>query len=101
LCSPSARCFDALGNETRLQIVFTLRNAESTVSEIVEQTGIEQSAASHALKNLEQCGLVTVTPEGKHRRYALTNTALTLLALVETHTKTHEIPQAKPCCCHS
>lgn len=100
-CGPAARCFDALGSETRLQLLTALRNKDATVTELVTQTGIEQSATSHALKQLDACGFVTVTPDGKHRRYALAPVAKKLLALVETHVNKHDIPQAKPCCCHS
>jgi DNA-binding transcriptional ArsR family regulator len=69
-----------------MKLLLALQERPLTVSELIAQTQLEQTAASHCLRKLEQNKLVTVTREGKFRRYALnTITTKPLLAVMRKH----------------
>jgi DNA-binding transcriptional ArsR family regulator len=100
VCGPYAFFFDTLGNESRFSLLYALRRKAKTVSELIDATGLEQTQVSHALKRLEQGGLVHSTRDGKYRVYAVNKeTVEPLLSLIDDHVKKHCAPHAKPCCC--
>jgi ArsR family transcriptional regulator, nickel/cobalt-responsive transcriptional repressor len=61
----------ALSTPSRLQILAHLRAGPSTVSEIVEAVGMEQSAVSHQLRVLRDHSLLSMRRIGRRREYAL------------------------------
>jgi DNA-binding transcriptional ArsR family regulator len=64
--------FTMLANKQRVHILQLLdRRGPLSVSTISDALGVEQSAASHSLKQLLLCHFVTVKPEGKERIYAI------------------------------
>ena len=84
-CKSYARLFDALGNPNRLHILNTLRKGPRKVTEIVKLAGMEQTAVSHGLRQLEHTGFVTAKREGKFRIYTLASPVEPLLALIDQH----------------
>ena len=84
--------FQALANPTRMKIVSHLRHQKSgrSVSEICAETGVEQTQASHALKCLAFCGLVTSVRIRKSIVYSLNeDTLIPLLSIVDKHLERH------------
>ena len=80
--------FETLGNKRRLAIIDILRKGSKNVSQIIKQTGFEQSSVSHNLRRLERCGFVTVKKQGKERYYTLNQeTIKPLIKLIDKHTK--------------
>lgn len=63
--------FKAFSNNTRFEIIKLLKKKPMSVSEIVKETGFEQSRVSHNLKCLEDCGFVVIKKNGKERIYEL------------------------------
>ena len=63
--------FNTLANKTRLAILYSLRDGEKSVNEIVSITKYEQSLISHNLKLLKTCKFVNMEVRGKQRIYAL------------------------------
>lgn len=61
----------AMSTPSRLQILVALRFRPRTVSEIVDEVGMEQSAVSHQLRVLRDHGLVSMRRIGRTRQYAL------------------------------
>lgn len=83
--------FKAFSNHTRLEIIGLLRKKALNVSEICEKTGFEQSRVSHNLRCLENCGFVTVTPNGNFRKYGLDKeTIVPIIDLFEKHIKKYK-----------
>ncbi len=70
-CERHAGFFSALGNTNRLSVVLALRRGPKNVTALAEEIGIEQSALSHALKQLESHGIVRSHKDGQYRIYAL------------------------------
>ena len=90
-----ARIFEALGHPTRLKIIALLQQRPHNVSEIIKETGIEQTCVSHCLRTLESNGFVTARQEGRFRVYALNKKELAPLAdFLEYHLK--DYPQQVP-----
>ncbi|MDT7864709.1 MAG: metalloregulator ArsR/SmtB family transcription factor [Thermoproteota archaeon] len=78
--------FKAISNPTRLKIINVLRNGPKTVTEIVNETGFEQSRVSHNLKCLLDCGFIENKRKGKYVIYSLNkDTILPLLDLMDKH----------------
>lgn len=79
--------FMTLGNKQRVRIVQLLADGESlSVTAIAETLGIEQSAASHSLKQLLYCHFVTVKQDGKERMYSINDeTVKPLFRQIERH----------------
>ena len=65
-----AKCYKALGDETRLKMFRVLENGERCVCELMELFEMNQSAASHNLKVLENAGLVEGHRRGKFVYYS-------------------------------
>ncbi|MDP9116554.1 MAG: metalloregulator ArsR/SmtB family transcription factor [Actinomycetota bacterium] len=66
-----AATLQALTAPSRLLILATLRHGPSTVSELTEAVGMEQSAVSHQLRLLRTMGLVTTSRSGRNVTYSL------------------------------
>jgi len=65
-----AQTFKALGDPTRIKILFLLSQKECSVSEIVEALGISQSAVSHQLALLRNLRLVKYRRVGNTYYYS-------------------------------
>src|SRR6266567_6225687 len=78
--------FNALSNECRVGILNLLRNSPKNVGEISEALKISQTMASHNLKCLAFCGLVTSQRLGKTIEYTLNReTVEPILRLADKH----------------
>lgn len=66
-----AEIFQVLSDGTRLKILRTLEKKELCVSDIVENTGVSQSAVSHQLRILRQTDLVRRQRQGKNIYYRI------------------------------
>lgn len=73
-----AAIFQALQSETRLKILFLLRQKEMCVCEFEQVLSVTQSAISHGLRTLSQLDLVRVRREGK----------LTIYYIADEHVRT-------------
>ncbi|RCW17399.1 transcriptional regulator [Streptococcus gallolyticus] len=63
--------FKALGNATRLQIIWCLSQGELKSSELAAILQMSPSAISHQLTLLKNLKIVSVRREGKNQIYAL------------------------------
>lgn len=70
----------ALGSPDRLLIVLWLAGTTSTVRELEQVTGLNQSLVSYHLRALRDAGLVTAEAEGRANRYQLADSDLDALA---------------------
>jgi len=66
-----ARAFQALGNETRLQILAMLSVQEMCACNLVSALGVAASTLAHHLRTLEDAGLIRSRQEGKFTLYEL------------------------------
>ncbi len=66
-----AETFQALGDFTRVQIVWALSQAELTVGDIAEILSISQPVVSHHLRTLRNLKLVRVRRSGRSAFYVL------------------------------
>jgi ArsR family transcriptional regulator, lead/cadmium/zinc/bismuth-responsive transcriptional repressor len=75
-----AEVFAMLSDPGRLRLLLALREApERTVSDLVDETGITQSAVSHALRLLRAYRVVGVRREGRHAYYTIIDDHVRLL----------------------
>lgn len=65
--------FKMFSDPTRLGILTALYEKELCVCEIAELLNMNQSAISHQLRLLKQCGLVSNKRNGKHLYYSLSD----------------------------
>lgn len=78
--------FGTLVSEQRLKIINLLRKGKKNVSEIMELLKMNQTAVSHNLARLKQCGFVLSEVEGKYRYYKLNEeTIKPLMFLIDKH----------------
>ena len=78
------RLLKCIADETRFQILLTLKKGERCVCEIIKELGKEQSLISHHLQALRKCGLIRRRREGKKIMYRLADPSiLGLLTNVE------------------
>ncbi|HIP75039.1 MAG TPA: transcriptional regulator [Thermococcus paralvinellae] len=63
--------FDALGNPTRLKILFALLEDELCTCDLSNITGLSVSAISHQLRILKDRKIVTYRKDGKNVFYSL------------------------------
>lgn len=78
--------FGTLVSHSRLKIINLLRNKEMNVSEIVKILNIRQTAVSHDLARLRQCGFVKAERRGQFVHYRLNQkTIKPLMKLIEEH----------------
>lgn len=84
------KLFQALANETRMEVIDALRDGEKTVSELVEATGREQNVVSYHLTCLTNCGFAEKEVDGNERIYSLNSTVLDdLFDTIESHIENH------------
>jgi ArsR family transcriptional regulator len=67
----TARLFHALSDETRLEILESLRTGEQCVCDLMEALGAAQSRLSFHLKVLKEASLISDRPEGRWIYYSL------------------------------
>ena len=85
-CSTYHVFFRNLANPVRIAIITALKEKQSSVNELVEKLGIEQSKLSHALASLNHCNIVESKQKGKKRIYSLNKkTILPILKLIDNH----------------
>lgn len=61
----------ALADEGRLKLLRRMSTGPVSLGEATEQLGVAKATAHHHLSILRQAGLVTMSGEGRHTRYAL------------------------------
>ena len=66
-----AELFKMFGDATRIQILYTLLNAELSVGDIADKLGMNGSAISHQLRLLKQAKLIKSRRSGKNMFYSL------------------------------
>lgn len=66
-----AETFQALGDSSRVQIVWLLSKTEHNVGDIARQLHMSQPAVSHHLRTLRNLKLVRVRREGRTSFYSL------------------------------
>jgi DNA-binding transcriptional ArsR family regulator len=66
-----AKLFRGLGDPTRLSILESLRNGEKTTTQIVLESGHNQSNVSNHLACLLDCGLVQNRRQGRNIFYSI------------------------------
>jgi DNA-binding transcriptional ArsR family regulator len=81
--------FSALSDETRLTILYTLKERGGMcVNDICEAIGKDQSLVSHHMRCLRNCGFVTMEKQGKFAVYTIRNKMITdILDLSDQHVK--------------
>ena len=67
----SINIFKALGDKTRLSIVYSIMNEEKSVNAIVNELKMTQSAISHQLQVLKFNGIIKAERRGKEVYYSL------------------------------
>jgi len=78
--------FGTLFSQSRLKIINLLRKGKKNVSEIMLEIKMNQTAVSHDLSRLRQCGFVDAETDGKFRYYKLNEeTIKPLMALIDQH----------------
>lgn len=78
--------FGTLVSESRLKIINLLRSGRKNVSEIISALKLDQTATSHDLTRLKNCGFVLSEREGKFVYYSLNKkTIVPLMDLIEKH----------------
>ncbi len=78
--------FGTLVSEPRLKIINLLRKSKKNVSELMEELEMNQTAVSHNLARLKQCGFVIQEIEGKFRYYRLNEeTIKSLMEIIDKH----------------
>jgi DNA-binding transcriptional ArsR family regulator len=65
--------FKVLAEESRINILCSLKSGEKNVSEIIEATGLGQANVSKHLKILNQAGLVSREQQGINVYYQISN----------------------------
>ncbi len=70
------RLLGCVSDETRYQILLTLKRGERCVCEIIKELGKEQSLVSHHLQALRRCGIVSNRREGKKMMYRLADPSI-------------------------
>ena len=90
ICNSFNVFFQNFANKAKLNIILCLRDGPKNVTQLCECSCGEQSAVSHNLKNLCDCNIISVQPQGRERVYSLNKeTVLPLLNLVQEHVKSH------------
>ena len=66
-----ARLGYALSDQTRTQVLLTLREAPAYPSDLADALGVSRQVMSNQLACLRGCGLVTAVPDGRRTWYRL------------------------------
>ena len=74
-----APLFKALGDETRLKIIFALTRDELCVCDVASIIGSSVAAASHHLRYLRNTGLAKYRRQGKMVFYSLDNNCVSTI----------------------
>jgi DNA-binding transcriptional ArsR family regulator len=93
-----AEAMRAFGTASRLRLLWAMRAEERTVEELVAETGMSSSAASHQLRLLRQARLVAVRRAGRNAFYRLYDHHVSdlLTAIRSHHDHTHLAQQPTP-----
>jgi len=90
-----AEIFAALGDPTRLKLLYALSHGELCVGDLALLLGVSGSATSHHLQNLRALRLVKFRREGKMILYALDDEhVLSLLEVGAAHARESRRPRA-------
>jgi len=82
--------FGTLVSESRIKIINLLRKNKMNVSEIAKELGADQTAVSHDLRRLKECGFVTVDVDGKYRYYKINEETISpIMDLIDKHMAGH------------
>jgi DNA-binding transcriptional ArsR family regulator len=82
--------FGTLVSEPRLRIINLLREKERTVSEIMNDLEMDQTAVSHNLARLKKCGFVVSEVDGKFRWYNLNKETIgPMINIINKHMESH------------
>ncbi len=94
-----ARAFQALSDETRLQIVEMLSRCEHCVCDLQGAVGAYQSRLSFHLKKLKDAGLVSDRKEGRWVYYSLNSEVLEeMTAHLQSMRSAGDAPSSGGCC---
>ncbi len=78
--------FGTLVSESRLKIINLLRKGKKNVSEIMAELKLDQTAVSHDLRRLKDCGFVSAQRESKFVYYNLNESSIKpLMEIIEKH----------------
>lgn len=78
--------FGTLVSEPRLKIINLLRKGKKNVGEIMEELNANQTAVSHDLRRLKECGFVISERQGKFVYYSLNEKSIKpLMEIIEKH----------------
>lgn len=69
--SKLAQLFSALGDPSRVRILWALSGGERNVGDLAQRVGMTESAVSHQLRQLRQLRLVRARKAGREVFYAL------------------------------
>ena len=76
--------YSALGNEVRIKLLLCLSSSEKTVTELIQNCGLSQSAVSQHLQKLRGCGMVQVRRDGREKYYSVPDQDLvTICTLIQ------------------
>ncbi|MGC8939507.1 MAG: ArsR/SmtB family transcription factor [Candidatus Bathyarchaeia archaeon] len=75
----TAKFFKALGDETRLKILYLLEKGEKCQCDIVSYVGLSQPAVARHTQLLVDSGLLEIRKDGNKRYYKLTESARRML----------------------
>lgn len=76
-----AETFQALGDSSRVQIVWALMQGELNVGELADKLGMSQPAVSHHLRTLRNLKLVQIRRAGRTSYYSLDDEHINRLLL--------------------
>jgi len=85
----ASRLFKGLADANRLRLLAALLDGERCVHELTRAVGMEQSAVSHQLRALRECGLVSARKQGRHVFYALGDSHVRALLLAGVEHAAH------------
>ncbi|KJS11915.1 MAG: ArsR family transcriptional regulator [Peptococcaceae bacterium BRH_c8a] len=74
-----ARFFKALGDETRIKIIYSLSQEELCVCDMAQIIGISVAAVSHHLRLLKNMGLAKSRKQGKMVFYSLADPCIKII----------------------
>jgi DNA-binding transcriptional ArsR family regulator len=65
--------FSVIDNEVRVRMMCCLSQGEKTVTELIENCGLSQSAVSQHLHKMRKAGVVEVTKKGREVYYRISD----------------------------
>jgi rhodanese-related sulfurtransferase len=83
----------AIASPKRLELLELLAQAPKTVEQLAAETEMSIALTSSHLQALKTANCVTVTNEGKHRRYQLANAQIAQLWVILHQLATDQIPE--------